>query len=222
MSTATKIIKSAYRLLGIKNPSTTDLSNGLESLNTFILFQSTQGINIPFITKDTLTLVVGQSSYTIATGANFNTPRPDSIVDAYLRDANSVDYPVDTTMTLQEYNDITDKSVSGRPTRLYYDSQYVSGIIYFDFAADYQYTFILNSYKPLIAITNPDNEYSIDNKYLFYLQYNLALNIAPEVPVEASPIVMAMAKKSALNIQDSNPAQYTPITLEFSRMVNYR
>ena len=121
MATANTITDGAYRLNSILNPSTAQDDSGLEALNNMISSWSAEGLLVPYNTIESFTLAVGKSTYTIGSGGEFNTVRPLRIIDAFIRDSGSDDYPVDVSMTRVEYNAITQKDAEARPTRLYFD-----------------------------------------------------------------------------------------------------
>ena len=123
----------AHKKIGISNPSTTQLDDGLVLLNNMIGSWSAEGLIIPYKTTENVALVVGQASYTIGSAGNFDTVRPIKIINAFIRDSNNVDYVVDVSMTREEYNDISSKNADARPGRLFYDPQYPLGYIYFDY-----------------------------------------------------------------------------------------
>ena len=125
----TVVLSPALAQVGKRNPSTAHKATALAKLNSMIGSLSADGWIAPFITRESDTLVVGTGSYTIGSAGDFNTVRPLEIKNAYLRDSNNIDYPLDVLMSLSEYNDITDKTTSGRPTRICYLKEYPLGKI---------------------------------------------------------------------------------------------
>ena len=147
MATANTITDGAYRLNSILNPSTDQDDSGLEALNNMISSWSAEGLLVPYNTIESFALTVGKSTYTIGSGGEFDTVRPLRIIDAFIRDSNSDDYPVDVSMTRVEYNAITQKDAEARPTRLYFDPQYPKGKIYFNYEPDTAERYILRPRK---------------------------------------------------------------------------
>ena len=77
----------------------------------------------------TLTLTAGTSQYSIGDGGDVDSTRPHNIVQAFLRDSNSNDYPVNIIPQAQ-WNMIGDKGITSQiPDTLFYDAQYPLGYI---------------------------------------------------------------------------------------------
>src|SRR5574337_1078774 len=131
---ASDLIKASIRLIGAYAPGETppaeDLNDGLSALNIMLDSWFVDRTLVYAVTKENFPLVVGQSSYTIGTGGNFNTTRPFKIEGAYTRDSNSVDYPIEVTDNQNRYNLIGQKTTQGRPYFLLYDPQISMGTIY--------------------------------------------------------------------------------------------
>jgi hypothetical protein len=145
---------------------------------------------------------VGSASYTIGTGGIFNTVRPLRIVDAFIRDSNGFDYPVDVTMTRHEYDAISDKTASARPTRLYYDPQYALGIIYFDYAPDIVETLYLVSEKSITELANTDTTVSLPDYYKMALIFNLAILLAADLDNRLASEVIQIAAISKNTLEN--------------------
>ena len=199
---ASDYIDSAYRKNGIASPSTIQRTNGLGILNLMLSNWSADGLIVPYNTTEVLTLVVGAASYTIGTGGTFNTVRPLRIIDAFIRDSNSEDYPVDITMTKGEYNAITDKDADARPTRLYYDPQYPLGIIYFNYTPDMGETLYLVSEKSIIELASLDTEVNLPLFYKEPIVYNLAVRFAGELDNRLSQETIQIAVMGMNNLQN--------------------
>lgn len=203
MATAQDIVERALRLNRKHAPTATMLSNGLISLNDMISSWSVDGLLVPCNTTENLTLVVGQDEYTIGSSGNFDTVRPSKIVNAYIRDSNNEDHPVDVTMTEPEYSAITDKTADARPTRLYYDPQVTLGVIYFDYEPETAETLVLISEKPITEFAALSTSVSLPDHYKQTLSFNLAVMIAPEfdneLPQEVKDIAV-LSKQTVENI----------------------
>lgn len=198
------IINSAYRKNGIASPSTPQTANGLEALNDLLSSLSADGLIIPYTTSETFTLVVGTASYTWGSGGTITTTRPLRVIDAYIRDSNGVDYPVDVTMTEKEYDAIADKDASARPTRLYYNPQFTLGKIYLDYAPDAAETLYLISEKPLTEIATAATTVSLPDFYKNFLKYNLAVILAAELKNKLSVEIVQLAVESKNTVENIN------------------
>ncbi len=200
--TAQQIIDSAFRKNSINTPISTQRTNGLESLNNMVSNWSAEGLIVPYNTTEALTLVVGKASYTIGSGGDFNTIRPLRIVNAFIRDSNNDDYPIDVTMTEAEYNAISIKDADERPTRLYYDPQYALGKIYFDYEPSTAETLYLISEKPITELATLSTVVDLPDFYKEALIYNLAVRISAEEDTTLSQVVVAIAGISKNTIEN--------------------
>ena len=126
--TAADIIKRSLRLAQVisqgDDPSGTDQeTDALTTLNSLLASLSAERLMVPYLVTDTLTLTIGDGEYTFGTGGDINSARPNRIEEAYVRDAQGNDFPVDI-VHVSKYNDIGLKTTQGRPYYLYYIAEY--------------------------------------------------------------------------------------------------
>ena len=199
------IVDAAFRKNGINLPTETQRSEALILLNTMISSWYAESLSVPYSTVEALTLVVGQGTYTIGSGGAFDTALPIRIIDVYIRDSDNKDNPVDITMNRWDYDSIGDKSVTGRPTRLYYDPQYPLGRIYFDLLPEVADTLYLVSEKHLASFATVTDEItSLPEFYKETLIYNLAVRISIEEDTVVSPATVNIANLSKNTLENLN------------------
>ena len=182
MTTANSIITQVLAVITSLSPGEAipaeEADYALTVLNTMLKGWSASNLMIPYRTLESFSLAAGVNSRTIGTGAQLSTTRPDYVTAAYLRDANGVDYWVDTTMPKEVYDAIRLKTVSMRPTRLYYDAQYPNGVIYFESATDQAYTLYLESLKPMNQYTTLQTDIALPGEYDEPTIYQLVKRLA--------------------------------------------
>ncbi len=198
--TAQTHIDAALRNIGVTKPSSAQRINGLEAINDMISHWSADNLILPSITTETLTLSTSSREYTIGSGGDFNTTRPMQIYNAFLRDSNNDDFPLDI-YTKKEYNRINDKTVSGRPREFVFIKSVTLGKIIFDLTPDEAYSFILDSYKPLTELALLTTTLTLPDEYKLAVKYNLALQLAAMEDIQVSPIVQQIAVDSLRNIR---------------------
>ena len=224
MPTGSTIINAALRQIGIRQISSTQQDEALEALNNLLRQWSTERLTVFNIAEESFSLPSGQITRTIGTGGNFSTSRPQRIVDAFIRDANNYDYPVDVSMSQEEYDRITAKStVQGRPRRLFYKSEYPLGKIYFDLKPEVAETLFLFSWKPLAELPDTTTNVALPGEYEEALKYNLAVRLSPEYQITPGNIVVQVAvitKKSIkeINIPIIEPVRFDNALLGSKRM----
>lgn len=202
------IIKAALRRCRAYDPedtttiSSTQYSNGRETLN--FLLSHWQALGLPIwcrkVTSKALTASDGQ--YSIGSGGDINVNHPLSIYQAWLRDATNATYPIDTPVRVigqQEYYQLSSKSSTGRPNVLYYDRAYEAGPndestalgqVYLwplpDSTTATNCTLYLIYQRPLLDFTASTDTLDMPQEWYEAVRLNLALKIAPEYGMQSS------------------------------------
>lgn len=199
--TAQEIITAAFQELGIVvsggSPGTDDLAWGLGKFNRLLNTLSVNGVNIPYETEESFSLVAGTPSYAIGSGATFDTARPNSISRAFIREGSS-DYPL-SVKSIEEYWLLSQKSATGFPTRLYYQGTYPNGTIYLYLAPASTYALHIVSEKSFTTHTVATEEVSLPGQYEDFLVLKLAMAFAPRYG-------KAVSKEFALNLRNAEAA----------------
>ena len=207
--TAAQIIDDAYELNGVHVASTVlsaaQLATALRFLQNMLSSWSAEGLMVPSLVTENFTLTSGQAVYTIgkAGGEDLDSIRPTRILNAFIRITNT-DYPVRVVMTKSEYNRIWDKTLEGRPRNLYYDPQYPSAKIKFDYEADSTYDFHMVSEKPLTNPATSATTFSLPLEYNKAMVYNLAVELAIGTVNTLPQSVFQIALESKETIENMN------------------
>ena len=134
MPTAQQILTraaKAIRYLGrSESLSAQDANDGLDAMNALLQSWSGEGLMSHANVLGSHTLVANTQSYTIGSGGTINTTWPVDIIQAYVRDANNIDYPLEI-IPQAKWERIGYKSNTAQiPSVLFYDTQYPLGVIY--------------------------------------------------------------------------------------------
>lgn len=134
MTTVSQIITRAGQALGYTGRgevlSAADANDGLSTFNGMLDSWSGEGLASYANQTITHSLAIGTQSYTIGSGGTINTTRPDNIVQAWITDFSSLDFPM-SVVPQNQWNDIVMKgNTSQIPQVLFYDPQYPLGIVY--------------------------------------------------------------------------------------------
>lgn len=199
MTTGNDLVSGALRVISTITPGEpvdgTEAANALVVLNRMLRAWSAKPLLLPFRTLESFTLVVGQASYTIGTGGNFNTVRPDYVTGAWRRDANNADYPI-TVITKEVYNAVYRKDQKGLPEQLYYDPQFPNGIIYLSPTEVQADTLFLESKKPVAQFTTLETAMNLPGEYEEAIVYLLSQRLAPEYGVAITPDIAELIKEA--------------------------
>ena len=203
--TAGEIIKAALRRVGAvqtgQEPSAEEYKDGLEDLNMLLSSLSAKGIIIPARTKETFPLVVGTAEYSIGDGGDFDTTRPDRILDIFLRDLSGQDHYMDM-FALKEYNAVWSKTSQGRPERMAYLPSYPLGKVFFDRTPSVAYTLHLDSDKPLTEFTNKTTTVVLPDPFKRMFVLRLAIDVVPGSGETVSPSLAKEAEEATRIVEN--------------------
>lgn len=210
MATANDIINRALRIAGVlgqgEASTSAEASDALTALNDMLAsWQIKKGL-IFHVKEISSALTVSQSTYTIGSGGDFNTVRPDYIEYAYIK-KNSVDYPV-TVITMEAFKRIISKTVtSDLPDHLYYETGFPLGTLHLYPTPSEANTLYLNVWNILQSFSGLTTAVSLPPGYARALVYNLAAELAPEYGVTLTPEAAKIARDSKMNIirRNSSP-----------------
>ena len=214
MADAQAIIDSAYRKVGITDPTSDQDDEALIDLNNML---SMWGIDfiVPHVTRESFSLVVGTAEYTIGSGGDFDTVRPTSVANCYLVDADGYSYPVTPNMAAKDYNRISLKTSEACPLRLYFVPEYPLAKIIFSTEADYAYTAYFEFWKNLTELAALATTVTLPNEYKKALIYNLAIELGENNTIAVPATVVETARSSYFLISRLNAINRPPPIAQF-------
>jgi hypothetical protein len=229
MAIAATIIKAAARAVNVfpsgGDLTATEYATGLELLNDLLAQWSVESLLPVSETQENFTLVSGTGSYTIGSGADFNTARPVRVVDAFLRTSDAQDYPLQI-IGQKDYDAISDKSTEGIPYRLFYKDAYSTGTVYLYFVPDAAYDLYLTTQKAFTALATTATTVSLPDEYVSALKPMLAVIWGNEFGRPAPQEVAALAAvryrnlkrlNNSVPIADANPFVHRRTTFDIRR-----
>lgn len=197
VAVSTMILRS-MRMIGEKARGATLDSNEqvecLYELNSMMDSLSISRNNCYQVTQESFALSAGTVSYTIGSGATFNTTRPSKIVDpCFVRDSSNYDSSL-TLINAESYGNITLKSSGNTyPTYLFYDGAYDSSgyaTINVYPAPVASLTLFINSWKQLQNFANLSTALLLPPGYQLMIESNFAVHLAAGL----TPISAELAK----------------------------
>lgn len=217
-STAQELITQALRKIGVvglvRAATAEEIEDGRIELNLTLDEWSALRGAIFTRTEDTKVLTVGVGSYVIGAGQAWDTPRPQRVEQAYLRDSDGIDRPL-TILQEEQYNALTDKAVQAPPNGLFYKpgTGAATGTIYFDYLPDEAYTCHLFSWKPLAKIADVGDALVFPDGWEAALTYNLAVALCPGNKKPVPDAIAAKARSTYLALVNLN---HEPLLADFS------
>lgn len=204
--TALELIKAALRVNGIiasgETPSADMTADGLEALQILLREWSGKGCAVYAVTIEDLALVAGTQSYTIGTGATFDTTRPVEIVSASVL-TGGISYPL-RIIGAKQYSAISLKGIGGVPAYLFYNPGYADGTVYI--WPPGSGTLTLSSVKLLTVPTALTDSIAFPEPYDSAIKWNLAEQIGPEYGRDASGYIQRKALITFNSIVSRNAA----------------
>ena len=200
------IIKGALRKIGVvaqgEVPTQAQYDEGAFSLNLLIKAWEADGMPLWAITQKQVTLVAGQSVYTL------NNPKPLKVYQAWNHNTvSNVDVPM-RLVTKQEYNSLGNKTSTGNPIQIYFDPRRDDSKLYV-FPVPTATEAASNVIQYVCQIPFEDFDASTDNpdfpqEWYDAVTYGLATRLAPEygVPGADRKLLwqeMTIIKNDALN-----------------------
>jgi len=207
MATGAEIIENALRKLGViasgEDPSSAEQADGLTALNQLI--ESLSMTNVCFTdNEETFPLVASQAAYTMGSGGDFDTGQPIKITRLRLSVTStspSYELPV-SLIELDDWRLIVAKTTqSDIPTACYADYGAALATLNFYPVPNATNSIIINSLKPFQSLSTAGTSLAAPAGFTRMLEYNLAVEIAPEYGIEPSPTIQRIAMESMRNVK---------------------
>lgn len=218
--TALGWISASMRKIGVlasgEAPSASEAEDALGAANDLIDNLSNEQLLIPTKIREVFTLVAGQQTYQMGTGApDFNTARPQKIENALLQYSGinpAIELPMDI-YTKDEYANVLLKTLqSPIPMCIYPDYAFPNCNVSLWPVPNVDYNLVLYSWKPLAQLSSLTTTLSLPPGYERFLIYALALDLAPEYGRAVPDIVATAALQSKAVIKRMNSkAQYLTV-----------
>lgn len=212
MATASDIINRSLRLIGAlesgETPEAQETADALSALNAMLESWRLERLMVYAMQDVTHVLVPNDGSYTIAaSGADIAEERPIRIDSAYVTDSDT-DIPVQI-IDKAAWDRIEDKTVtSSYPSLLYYEAAYPKGVIHLWPIPSANNTLTLSLWTTLDGLATAGTTFAFPPGYRRAIEYNLAVELAPEWQLEVPNSVLGIAVNSKAAIKRANA---TPI-----------
>ena len=204
---ARDIIYRALRLIGAygsgETPSADDADVCLKAMNSMLDSWSTERLFVYAMTSEQFALTVGQAQYTIGTGGDFNTTRPQKVDDSSFIRLNGSDYLL-TEISESQYSSIVAKTAQSIPDKYFYNATSSLGQLNLYPVPDQAMTLHLKSWKPLSSFASLNTDVTFAPGYQRALEYSLAEEISPEFDIPVPASVERIARQSRASVKRMN------------------
>ena len=185
MATVNEILTRSLRLLQVleasEAPSFEESQDSLETINNLIDSWANESLMLFARVEHSIPFVQGQTEYTIGAAGDFNVTRPVSngIMNAFTRDVDT-DWPI-SEINSDQFQTIPLKSIEATyPYHFYYRPDFPVGVITVWPAPGANLTFVINVKDQFTAFPAVSTTVNLPPGYVRALEYNLAVEIAPE------------------------------------------
>lgn len=128
-----QIVNAAMRKIAVlgdgQSPSSTQLSNGTQTLNVMLKTFTTKGMPLWVITEYSLTMTATRS-YTFGVGQTVNTPAPLKVLQVIRNTTASGSRVPLSIRTHYDYNLLSNNSSEGPPTVYWYEPKNQTGVLH--------------------------------------------------------------------------------------------
>jgi len=203
LSTAQDLIDSALRLLGVVDqegsPTTNQRSQGLDALNAII--DSLVADKLANYRFDDEQITLAAASTTWGSAGTINTTRPVKLLAARRVDG-SYEYPI-RILSMSEYRDLMDKSVTGTISGIALDPTMTSSQATL-YAVGGVGTIKVTSMKPWTQYALVSTSLGLPPGYIRALRHTLAVELSPEYQVDAPAVCVQVADKMRSDLANLN------------------
>lgn len=212
--TARDLISRSFRLMGVlatgEVPSANEANDALIALNLMIDGFSNESLLIFTKLREVFNLVAGQQTYQMGLGAQFNTLRPQKIETALIvvqGNNPETELPM-KIINKDEFAAIFVKSIQSTiPLWLYNDDAFPYTNLNLWPVPSINTQLVLYSWKPLADLQTLDDQLNLPPGYARMLNYNLAVELAPEFgrQLDEAAIAIAIQSKEEIKRMNSKP-----------------
>ena len=166
-----EVIEEAFERCGIDAQTRTGYHavSARRSLNLLFSEFANRGINYWAVTQNTLSLVSGTASYALPSGTI-------DIIDAVIRDGTT-DQTINR-VTISEYNQIPNKTTSGKPSQYMLDKQYTPVIYFWNVPNNSTYSMVYWAVNQLDDITASNQDTDVPYRWSDCISAGLAAKLA--------------------------------------------
>lgn len=212
IANVTDYITKALQKIGVvaqgESATTAQASDALDAFNALASSLSADNLLTVAQIQDSFSLVAGTAEYTIGANQTFDTTKPLSVKNAYVKDSVNTDHPL-SIVPRNIYDAQADKTSQGIPRILFYDKGTTqnannTGTIKLNPVPNANDTLVMISEKPFTRAANAAEAITFPGEYDRMFIFNLAIDLAPDYGITPTQEVKDIAKESKEIIENLN------------------
>ena len=211
MATALDMITRSMRLakvIGTKEALTNDeAADGLNALNTMLEAWTLDRLSVYQIIRATKVLTASDGNYTVGAGGDIDIPRPNKLEDSCFIRVGTIDHGLELIDEIS-YQGIPAKSLPGRPQFLFYDPKFPLAEVNLYPVPDTAMTLSLGYWSVLQSFSTLTTDLALPLGYKRMIEYNLAVEFAPEFGVEVPSGVAINAANTLAKMKRMNNSEH--------------
>lgn len=207
----TRALKKLQVIGGGQTPNSNDMADGFAVLNSLLDGWKADKLTIYQVDEAEFSFVAGTASYTLGIGGTFNRVRPSFLrqvsIMIYTNPALPMELPIDV-FDNQQWQAVSIKATPSRlPTGVHINFTFPLMILtYWPVPNDATVKTKLYCETPLDEFATLDTAYSLPPGYRRALEFNLAMEMAPDFEREPSQVVMQKSAEYLADIRGINAA----------------
>jgi hypothetical protein len=212
--TALSLITAALRMLNVvasaELPTNDEANDAMMAFQWMIDSWNADSLSVFTIGSDDYSLTLGQQSFTLGPGGNFDTTRPSKIVGVSAILLNNPDNPVEVPMDMytwdQWQNQVPVKNVQGSFPQICYDDggMPLRTLNFWPIPTLQANNVRIYSWQSLIWPATLQTLLNFPPGYARAFVYNLAVELAPQYGAQIPPAVAKIATDSLAMIKTAN------------------
>lgn len=213
MATTKRLIESAMRSIGVlaagEQAQPSEMQDALETAKQMLESWSNETLLVQAYTHESFELE-SKRSYTIGDGGDFDTVRPQHLVNVRIKDAAGTERPV-TIASLEQWARVPIKDAERiAPVYLYYAPEYPLGRIELSALPEPGDTLMLVSAKPIEALPSLTEDVEYPPGYDRAIRLGLALELAPEYGKQLDQVLAAQLNNAMTVLKRTNSRARVP------------
>lgn len=219
----TRTMRGLHYLGRNNDPTANDSADAFDTLNEMLASWNLEGLLLPYILIQAVTLVINQGTYTIGPTGDVAIPRPDKIIAASYRFGTIPDFvevPCRVYETASEWQSVTSKAITTSIVNsVFYNPKTGNGELNVHSVPSVAGTLLIYVQDRLTQLTDLSTTFALNDGYDRALRYNLGVDLQPELGVELPKGWLELAHSSKALIKSRN-IKHGKLTLEVPGMPN--